>query len=364
MRLIFLAGANSVHSYKWIRYFSDTGNKIVWISFEDNLFPQLDNVEYFRITKPKYGIKFIFHSFILRKTLRITNDDVFHVHSVGSYGLLGWILSWWITNKFIVTPWGSDLIFGSKNIVKKFIISKILNRANLITCDAVFIKNIVMKYIAGKDKIKIINFGIDTNIFRRINSQSNNKRNKTKGFTIISTRNFEPVYNVKSLILACKQLQDSGVDFHLKLIGAGSQETYLKDLVVELDLLSQVEFLGRVPNDQLVDVLCSSDVYVSTSLSDAGIAASTAEAMACQLPVIITDTAENGDWIIDGNNGYLFKPSDAQDLKNKLIEVKSTCSNTAIGENARKTIKENNDYRTEMRKMDELYRSFNSVSNK
>lgn len=364
MRLIFLAGANSVHSYKWIKYFSDMGNKIVWISFEDNLFPQLDNVEYFRIAKLKYGIKFIFHFFILRKSLRITNDDVFHVHSVGSYGLLAWILSWWIKNKFVVTPWGSDLIFGGRNIFKKFIIKKILKRANLITCDAIFIKHIIMNYIAGKDKIKIINFGIDTNIFRSKKSHNNKKRNTPKRFIIISTRNFEPVYDVKSLILACKQLQNRGVDFYLKLIGAGSQERLLKDLVVELDLLSQVDFVGRVPNDQLVDVLCSSDVYVSTSLSDAGIAASTAEAMACQLPVIVTDTAENGNWIIDGENGYLFKPSDVQDLMSKLIEVSSSRSNTVMGQNARRTIMEKNDYRSEMRKMNDLYRSLNSVFGK
>ena len=40
-----------------------------------------------------------------------------------------------------------------------------------------------------------------------------------------------------------------------------------------------------------------SDIYVSTSLSDGGLAASTAEAMACELPVIITNFGVNSKWI-------------------------------------------------------------------
>jgi glycosyltransferase involved in cell wall biosynthesis len=54
-----------------------------------------------------------------------------------------------------------------------------------------------------------------------------------------------------------------------------------------------VQFLGRIPHEAMPDLLTQADIYVSTSLSDAGISASTAEAMACGLPVIVTDTGEN-----------------------------------------------------------------------
>lgn len=33
MKICFLAGGDSIHSYKWIRYFSDRGHEVHWISF-------------------------------------------------------------------------------------------------------------------------------------------------------------------------------------------------------------------------------------------------------------------------------------------------------------------------------------------
>ena len=32
MRILFFAGANSIHSRKWIGYFADEGHRILWIS--------------------------------------------------------------------------------------------------------------------------------------------------------------------------------------------------------------------------------------------------------------------------------------------------------------------------------------------
>ena len=359
MRLIYLAGANSIHSYKWIKYFSDAGFQIIWISFEPNAFSKLSNVKYLTISHPKSFLRFIIDTYSLKRLFKVRHDDIFHIHSIGAYGLLGWILSWRKKNKFIVSPWGSDLIFGRKKIFKRIIIKKILTRASLITCDAIFIRKMVSELISNEDKVKIINFGIDTKQFKRSKFNENKVHDEFLGLKIISTRNFESVYDVKTLILACKKLQNKQIKFHLKLVGTGSQEEELKKLVTELGLDNLVDFVGRVPNDRLVNELCDADVYVSTSLSDAGIAASTAEAMACMLPVIITDTAENNEWITDGINGYLFKPSDFDELANKLIEAQNAITSSELGRAARKTIVERNDYLVEMEKMNSLYNSLN-----
>ena len=141
------------------------------------------------------------------------------------------------------------------------------------------------------------------------------------------------------------------------LIGKGSQEKELKDLVRELKIESSVFFPGFISNADLPQLLNSSDIYISTSLSDAGIAASTAEAMACGVPVIVTDTGENCEWIKNGETGYLVPPSDplklAEAIQNMILRPKEI---KKVGLAGRKMISDHNDYKTEMAKVEKLYK--------
>jgi glycosyltransferase involved in cell wall biosynthesis len=100
-----------------------------------------------------------------------------------------------------------------------------------------------------------------------------------------------------------------------------------------------------------------SDVYVSTSLSDAGISASTAEAMACGLPVVVTDTGENEKWVDNGKNGFVVSVKQPEILAKKIIYLlKNKEAGKKMGENARKVIEERNDYYREMGEMEEIYK--------
>jgi glycosyltransferase involved in cell wall biosynthesis len=95
---------------------------------------------------------------------------------------------------------------------------------------------------------------------------------------------------------------------------------------------------------------------VSTSLSDAGIAASTAEAMACGLPVVITDFGDNGRWVKNGEGGFLFRPGDHEALAQAIVWLLThEGARSAFGRVNRTTIEQHNDYEKEMAKMERLY---------
>ena len=145
-------------------------------------------------------------------------------------------------------------------------------------------------------------------------------------------------------------------DTRFVLVGKGALEEDLRVLTQKLKVSHAVYFIGYLPNDQLPDILSSMDVYVSTSLSDAGIAASTAEAMACELPVVITDSGENGRWVDDEVNGYLVPVTQPQRLAERLIQLlENEPLRNSLGARGRETIHERNDYLIEMDKMDHLY---------
>jgi len=114
--------------------------------------------------------------------------------------------------------------------------------------------------------------------------------------------------------------------------------------------------VGLVLNDDLPGYLRLADIYVSTSLSDGGIASSTAEAMACGLPVVITNTGDNREWVKDEENGFLIPVKNPEILAEKIIYLlgnKDVCKK--LGHNGREIIIKRNNYYKEMAKMEGIY---------
>jgi glycosyltransferase involved in cell wall biosynthesis len=107
--------------------------------------------------------------------------------------------------------------------------------------------------------------------------------------------------------------------------------------------------VGQLPNEQLPEYLNAADLYVSTSLSDAGLAASTAEAMACGLPVIVTDSAENKLWVREREGGFVIPVQNPQILAEKVIALlQNPSTGKQWGNFNRRVIQERNNYYVEM----------------
>jgi glycosyltransferase involved in cell wall biosynthesis len=219
-------------------------------------------------------------------------------------------------------------------------------------------RNEVMKLGVPVERIRIINFGIDTSHFSKgpQNTEIRQKYGLSSGPAVISLRNLEPVYDVATLIKSVPRVLATVPDTRFIIVGKGSLEDELKSLAAQLGVYHAVNFVGFIPNEQLPVILSNVEVYVSTSLLDAGIAASTAEAMACELPVVVTDSGENSRWINSEENGVLVPVSQPEILAERLIQLLQNAElRHELGQRGRATICENNDYSVEMGKMEALY---------
>ena len=350
MKILYLAPGNSIHSKKWIEKIKSLypNNNFFWFSFEEFQYEINKEINIFSMSSEKKNklIKII-HSILKIRKLQIKNNfDLVHIHSVGTYGTFA-IIPILYKIPFIVTPWGSDIIFGSKNFINTLIMKFIFFRASLITCDAIHISKLISK-ISPKSNPEIINFGIDTSFF-----DSSFKANKEdKSIKIISTRNHEQIYNLETLINTSKYLQNNNIDFVLTIAGYGSQTKMLVKKSKELGLSKKVKFIGRSDYETLPELLNKHDLFISTSLSDAGIASSIAEAMACQKIVIVSNSGENNLWISNDVNGFLFKTGCSKSLFDSIIRaIGRKHLWNQIGVNARETILERNDINNEMKKM-------------
>lgn len=356
MHILFLADASSPHSYRWIKYFSEIqGIKVTWCSLTENSMPVLENVEY-KVLDKSTPLK------LLKSLKYISNKspDIIHAHYLGWNGFLSLFFP---KTNIVLTAWGSDIVFNSKNWLIKFILRRMIRQSQVVTCDAYHLQHELIE-IGGQDKkIKIVMFGIDENLFISERKPFSIKADDSK-YIVGSIRNLHPVYDLITLLEAAKIVLEKRNDVLFNIAGSGPDLISLKSFVEKTNIGDSVKFLGRLDASQLLDFYDQLDIYVSTSLSDGGIASSTAEAMLCERPVIITEAAENGYWVENQVNGRLFNCSDSINLAkiiNELLDNQEIA--LKLGLEAKETIILNNSYNNEMAKMLQIYKKlFNNLS--
>jgi len=125
---------------------------------------------------------------------------------------------------------------------------------------------------------------------------------------LLSTRNFEPIYNVACLLRAFARIQRRHPEARLTLVGSGSQEAVLRGLAGELDL-RHVLFAGRVPPSAISEYYADADIYLQTPSVD-NMPLSMLEAFASGLPVVSTGVGGVPAILTHGAHGLLASDDD------------------------------------------------------
>jgi glycosyltransferase involved in cell wall biosynthesis len=126
----------------------------------------------------------------------------------------------------------------------------------------------------------------------------------------------EKYKNIDMAIRACIKNKN-----RLKIVGSGNYEKDLKKLVNDLKAEKLIEFMGRLPDDDLEDVLGGSMGFVFPCQSEEfGIVI--VEAMAAGKPVIAFESVGSKEIIQKGKTGILVKEFSVDALSKALKQVK------------------------------------------
>jgi glycosyltransferase involved in cell wall biosynthesis len=303
-----------------------------------------------------FAVNLLLYVIQIRNLVRKNKPDILHAHYVTDCGFLGALSGF---HPLVLTAWGSDIqIDPKRNPLVKTLTKYALKKADLVTCDGEHIMPKTSELGADPRKIKVINFGVDTKKFspRQSDERLRQELRISDSPAIISLRGLKPLYDVESLVNAIPLVLERVPKAKFVIAGDGPQRGYLKRLANSLDISDSVKFIGSIPNNELPKYLASMDIYVSTSLSDAGLAASTAEAMACGLPVIITDFGDNRKWVQDAVNGYIIPLRNPEILASRIIcLLHDEEARKKFGRTNRQIIEERNDWEKEMQRMEKLY---------
>ncbi|KKB49569.1 hypothetical protein HMPREF1536_04634 [Parabacteroides gordonii MS-1 = DSM 23371] len=107
-------------------------------------------------------------------------------------------------------------------------------------------------------------------------------------------------------------------DFKYVVCGIGPNKDHLLSEAANLGLKNNVVLAGY--RLDIPDILNAADIFVFPSFHE-GMPVSALEAMACGLPIICSEIRGNVDIIKEGDNGYLFMPTDVDSLSQKLSSL-------------------------------------------
>lgn len=125
---------------------------------------------------------------------------------------------------------------------------------------------------------------------------------------LLSTRNFEPMYNIACTLRAFARVQARYPDAELTLVGGGSQDEALRRIARDLGL-RRVTFTGRVPPADVAPFYADADIYVQTPSID-NMPLSVLEAFSSGLPVVSTAVGGVPAILTHGVHGLLAPDND------------------------------------------------------
>ena len=311
-------------------------------------------IEYEKIPFFRMILYYISGSFLTIYAIFKNKCDVIHAHWAIPTGLIGVWAGSLLQKPLFVTIHGSDLRMAletSKFVRRLFIY--VCKKADHLNCVSEVQKKELERLHVPSEKISTIPMGVDE-AFLEMGRNRKIELNK-RPFIILSNRNLLPIYNVSLLIRAIPIILKEEPRTRFLIAGDGSEKEKLLMEVNNSNLSTSVQFLGRVPHQEMARLLAQADVYVSTSPYD-GTSVSLLEALASGAFPVVTDIPSNREWITNAENGFLVPTGNEYILARKIVEaIRNKELLVEANEKNRKLIEQKAHWKTNIRKIANIY---------
>ena len=343
LRILYFSKDYTTHDRRFLEALADTDHEIFYLQLErsDSLYERrelpagIHALEWAGGKKRASvtdGLNLIIS---LKRILAEVQPDLVQAGPIQSCALLTVLAGY---HPLVSTSWGSDLLVEAERSPWMRLVTKyVLRHSEVLVGDCEPVRQKAIGLGMPDERVVTFPWGIELEKFTSSERNRESMQNEDSGsdnfqrefvhdFVLLSTRSWEPIYGVDVVVRAfsrtVRQLEADNLHAALKLIllGSGSQENYIKDLVHAEGLETLVHLPGRVAHEQLPLVYRQADIYISASHSD-GTSISLLEAMASELPVIVSDIPGNLEWVTPGKEGWVFPDGDEQALAQAILHA-------------------------------------------
>lgn len=319
--VLMMAASGSLHTRRWACDLATEGYAITLLTADPSEppeFTQAYEMAGVTVERLPYHSKSGFirsAGYVYRRVMDFEADGrpvaFLHAFYTSEYGLLA-VLSG--AAPVLLSVMGTDVFsYADKSWLHRLGIAWILKRADAVAATS----KVMVQRVAGlTDRVVQAYhtpFGVDTREFRP--RADADKTTNPESLRIISVRHLHHKYGLDVLIEALrlfrKQYPEAGFELHIG--GEGPERETLQHQIQNSFSDGQIRLLGRIPPDELPELLPAYDVFVAPSREESfGVAI--LEASACGLPVIGSETGGIPEVIKHQKTGLLFPTEDSEAL--------------------------------------------------
>ncbi|WP_375241424.1 glycosyltransferase [Polaribacter sp.] len=230
------------------------------------------------------------------------------------------------------------------------------NAKYIITNSNYLFKNLTLLEVPKK-KVIVNYVGVNQEIFKYKERVEKNVFNIITVGRLIELKGH--LYGLKLI----KELKDKNINVHYLVVGDGLQMKKLQQISKNLQISKNVTFYGSKNQQEILDLLYKSDLFLMTSITDntgraEGQGLVTAEAQATGLPVVGFNSGGVAETIHDDKTGFVIeeKNIDLMTEKVKLL-IENFKIRREFGENAKIFVNRKFNNKKQALKITEVYKN-------
>lgn len=164
---------------------------------------------------------------------------------------------------------------------------------------------------------RVVQNGVDISRIDRVIASL--ARKQSGPFTVVSVGRLESVKDPQTLLAAFAAV--GGSDSRLVFVGDGELRIELEKAIASAGLGERVTLAGVVERDEVFEHFMAADVFMSTSRGE-GLPLAVMEAMACSVPVILSDIPPHREFGADSGIVPLVAPGNVTGFSDELARVR------------------------------------------
>jgi N-acetyl-alpha-D-glucosaminyl L-malate synthase BshA len=218
----------------------------------------------------------------------------------------------------VTTLHGTDITLVGKDPSYEPVVTFSINQSDGVTAVSESLRQETYQHFKISKEIEVIPNFIDLTKFRKHKKEHFKRAICPRGeMLVVHTSNFRKVKRVEDVVRVFNNIRKE-IPAKLLMIGDGPERTPAETLCRELDLMEDVRFLGKL--EAVEEVLSVADLFLMPSEKESfGLAA--LEAMACEVPVISSNTGGLPELNVQGVTGFLCNIGDTEDMTRKALHV-------------------------------------------
>ncbi len=268
--------------------------------------------------------------------------DLLHVHYAIPHASAAYMAKQILKTHGIIIPvvttlHGTDITLVGKDASYEPVVTFSINQSDGVTAVSEDLKRETLDSFNITNEIEVIPNFIDLEKFKK-QKKDHFKRAicPNNELLIVHTSNFRKVKRVGDVIAIFANIHKE-IPAKLLMIGDGPERTKAETLCRDLGICDDVRFLGKL--EAVEEVLSVADLFLMPSEKESfGLAA--LEAMACEVPVISSDTGGLPELNIQGVTGFLSAVGDVEDMSRNALFILDSINLPKFKENALKRAKE------------------------